>query len=60
MQKIEPHLRSHCGLHVVVCTFLGHRFVQHAAIAHGELFIKTMRIFQRIIAKAGLLKTECE
>lgn len=60
MQKIEPHLRSHCGLHAVAHTFLKRRFVQHAAIAHGELFIETMRILQKIITKAAPLTTECE
>lgn len=60
MQKIEPHLRSHCGLHVVAHIFLEHRFVQRAAIAHGELFIKTMRILQKIIARAAQLAMECE
>lgn len=47
-------------MHVVAHTFLKRRFVQHAAIAHGELFIETMRILQKIITKAAPLTTECE
>lgn len=61
MQKIEPHLRSDCGLHVVACTFLGHRFAHHAAIAHGVLAIhEDNEKFAKITANAGPLTTECD
>lgn len=38
----------------LACTFLGHRFVHHAAIVHGAQFTKTMRNLWRITAKAPL------
>lgn len=37
------------------CTFLGHRFVHHAALVRGALFTKTMRNLWKITAQALLV-----